>query len=178
MKRSVYWACAIVGVLGSVTCRGSNTADQTTTAGAPAATAANARSSSPDACGLLAESELADLLGNPVQKGQRASGGSDCKWDTEKRGDVTLLLIVHRAGSIREQVLCPDLRKQGKAAGFESFGDASTWKFESVIGLFDSGEVEFCTSKAFVSMQLNGERDQATLKQKAVAVARKIVSRL
>lgn len=169
---AVFVATASIGCSGTDGTKGAAAAT-----GAPAATAA-ASSAPADACGLLTQSEIAEAVGNPVRKGQPSSGSLDCKWDVDTQGDATVLLIAYRAGSIREQALCPDLRKQGKAAGFENVVDASTWKFERVIGLFNSGEFESCGPKGFISLQLNGKQDEVKLKRATAALMSKILARL
>ena len=177
MKRTVYLTCALFCVAGQLGCGGPGKSTPESAAAPPGATATTS-SGTVETCALLTEADIAEAVGNPVKKGQPFSGSSDCKWDTDTQGDVTVLLIVYRTGSIREQALCPELRKQGKAAGFENVADGSTWKFESVAGLFNSGEFEACGPKGFISLQLNGKRDEATLRQATTALVGKILSRL
>jgi hypothetical protein len=131
-----------------------------------------------DSCALLTQSEIAEGVGNPVQKGAPFAGPDVCKWEAETLGDVNVLLTVRLPGTIRERVLCPELLKSGKAAGFEDLGDASTWKFESVAGLFNSGELELCGPKGYLGLTLSGKRDEAALKQGTVAIVRKVSARL
>jgi hypothetical protein len=171
-------AVVLVAATGIMGCGGASASKEPAANQARAAGAAAMGSGTADACGLLTEGEVAEAVGNPVRKGQPSSGSLDCKWDVDTQGDVTVFLIAYRTGSIREQALCPDLRKQGKAPGFESAADASTWKFERVVGLFNSGEFESCGPKGFISLQLNGKRDEAALKQATAAVLRKLSSRL
>ena len=168
---------AVVALLANIGCSGGNGPKEASAAkDAPAAAATT--SGTVDACALLTQSEVAELVGNPVRKGEPFAGPEVCKWDTDTRGDVTLLLTVRRAGSLREQALCPDIRKAGQAAGFESLGEGSTWKSENVMALFNSGDLELCTRQAYIGLTLNGERDAAALKQKAVAIVPKVSSRL
>ena len=176
MKRSVYLTCALFCVAGYLGCGGPG--KSTPESSVPPGVAATTSSGTVETCALLTQAEIADAVGNPAKKGQPFSSSSDCKWDTDTQGDVTVLLIAYRTGSIREQALCPDIRKQGKAAGFENVADASTWKFGSVIGLFNSGEFEACGPKGFISLQLNGKRDEAQLKQATATLVGKILARL
>ena len=45
-------------------------------------------------------------------------------------------------------------------------------------GLFNSGDLESCSAKGFVSLSLNGERDEAALKRAAVEILGKLLARL
>ena len=101
-------------------------------------------------------------------------GAGSCSWDTEKRGDVSVLLIVHQKGSIREPILCEELRKGGGGERVEGL-DVATWKVSSTLGLFNSGEFEACGPKGFLSLQLNGERDEATLKKATLALVQLVL---
>ena len=166
-------------IAGSLHCAGPATTESGSSAASTTAQSAPAAGSKANVCALLTESEIAEVVGNPVRKGVHPDiGAPDCKWDVDTQGDVTVLLIVYRTGSIQEQSLCPDLRKSGKASGFEGVADASTWKFGSVAGLFNSGEFESCGSKGFISLQLNGKRDEARLKQATAALMARILGRL
>jgi len=164
------WAVVTVGCGGS-------TAPQQTSGGAttntpPAATA----SGTADTCALLTQNEIAAAVGNPVLKAQSVGAGS-CSWDNENPDHVSVLLIVHRVGSIREPYLCADLRKSGGSGERIEGFDVATWKFSSTIGLFNSGELEACGTKGFLSLQLNGKRDEASLKQATLAIVRQVLQR-
>lgn len=102
----------------------------------------------------------------------------DCSWNTENPDDVSVLLIVQRKGSIREPYLCEDLRKSGGSGERVEGLDVASWKFSSTTGLFNSGEFEACGPKGFLSLQLNGKRDEATLKQATLAIVRQVLQRL
>ena len=138
---------------------------------APAAGAARASSGPVDACALVPTSEIATIVGNPVERGQPFAGVEVCKWDAET-GRTTALLTVRRAGSDREKVLCAELGK-GADAGqrVTALGKVATWKFSNTMGLFNSGELESCGDKGYVSVSLNGKQDEAKLKEASVAIA-------
>jgi len=134
---------------------------------------------SADACSLLTEREVADIVGNTVNKGRNFTGTEDCKWDTEEPENVDVLLIVHAAGSIREQVLCADLGKADNSGQrVAGMGDIAVWKFSKEGSLFNSGDLEVCGPKGFVSLTLQGKQDESTLKQAAISLATRAIERL
>jgi hypothetical protein len=130
---------------------------------------------STDPCALISQSDLAAAVGNPVIKGEHQGAGT-CKWATENRADISVLLIVHRKGETREPYLCDDLRKRGGNERIEGL-EVATWKFENTLGLFNSGEFEGCGPKGFLSLQLNGEKDEAKVKQATLAIVRHVLQR-
>jgi hypothetical protein len=141
------------------------------------ATSASTSSSTPaDTCAILTQDQIAAAAGNAVLAGQAVGAGS-CSWDTEKPSDVSVLLIVHRKGSIREPILCDEMRKGQGNERVEGL-DVATWKFSNTLGLFNSGEFEACGSKGFLSLQLDGERDEATLKKATLALVQLVLSRI
>jgi hypothetical protein len=157
----------------------------------PAQKAADQKSSQPstkppsaqgaiDACKLLSEAEIAAAVGNPVEKGEYYAAGTEvCRWDTEEPDHVSVLLTVRGLGSDREKILCADLRgKAGSAQQISGVGEVATWEFSSMGTLFNSGDIESCGAKGFISLSLNGKADEATLKQAALTIIGKVMSRL
>jgi len=142
----------------------------------PPGTATSAAGAS-DACSLLTESEIADLVKNPVQKGRPAAGPEVCDWDTDDPASVDVLLTVRLKGSMREQVLCEEIRKATNATAIAGIGEAASWEF-SASSLFNSGELQVCDGKGYVSVSLNGKADEPTLKSAATALAGKVLTRL
>jgi hypothetical protein len=131
-----------------------------------------------DACTLLSETQIGEVVGNPVVKGRNEAGATTCKWDAQNAGDVDVLLITGAPGSDREKYICPELRKTATSdPEFAGIGDTVTWKFGPVGSLFNSGDLELCSRKGFISLSLNGKRDEPVLKQAAIALARKIQER-
>jgi hypothetical protein len=133
-------------------------------------------SESTDPCALISQSDLAAAVGNAVIKGEHQGAGT-CKWGTENRDDVSVLLIAHKKGETREPYLCDDLRKSGGNERIEGL-EVATWKFSNTLGLFNSGEFEACGPKGFVSLQLNGKRDEAKIKQATLAIVQHVLRRL
>ena len=132
-----------------------------------------------DACALLSQAEIAAIVGNPVNAGEQYAGPEVCRWDTEKPEQVSVLLTVRAAGSVREQVLCPDLRAgKGSGAPLSGLGDVAYWEFSSALSLFNSGDLEMCGPKGFLSLSLNGQRAEPALKEATLAIARKVLGRL
>jgi hypothetical protein len=135
-----------------------------------------AASPSADTCAILSQDQVAGAVGNPVLPGQAVGAGS-CSWETEKRGDVSVLLIVHRKDSLRAPILCEAMRKGEGSERVEGL-DAATWRVSNTLGLFNSGEFEGCGPKGFLSLQLNGERDEAALKKGTLALVQQILGRI
>jgi len=134
---------------------------------------------SADACSLLTEREVAQVVGNAVDKGRTFASLEDCKWDTEDPSNVDVLLIAHAAGSIREQVLCADLGKADNSGQrVAGLGNIAVWKFSKEGSLFNSGNLEICGPKGFLSLTLQGKRDEPTLKNAAINLATKVIERL
>jgi len=130
-----------------------------------------------DACTLLSQAEIAAIVGNPVNAGEQYAGPEVCRWDTEKPEEVSVLLTVRAPGSVREQVLCADLRgDKGSAAPLSGLGDVAYWQFSSVVSIFNSGDLETCGPKGFLS--LNGQRGEPALKEATLTIARKVLERL
>lgn len=131
-----------------------------------------------DACAMLSPAEIAEALGNAVGAGRATAGQEVCEWDPPETGQTSVLLMVRLKGSIREQVLCPDLHKA--AAGGKTLagiGDVATWQFGNTLGLFNSSELAVCDAKGYVHLSLNGKRDEAALKDASLALARKVMGR-
>ena len=131
-----------------------------------------------DACTLLPESQIGEIIGNPVLPGRNEAGAATCKWDAKDAGEVDVLLITGAPGSDREKYICPELRKTTSLdPEFSGLGETVSWKFSAVGSLFNSGDLELCGRYGFISLTLNGKREEAALKQAAVALARKIQER-
>ena len=130
-----------------------------------------ARSGTADSCALFSQSKLAEVVGNPVLKGEPFAGPKVCTWKTEDPAHVSLLLTVRLKGSLRERILCGELRKgSGGAERVEGLGEIASRKFSSAIRLFNSGELEARGDKR--------KPDEPALKQAALAIARKAFERL
>lgn len=144
----------------------------------PTAAAGGSPGGATNACALLTDTEVQEAVGNPVTPGAPFTGSADCEWETENPEDVSVLVIAHRTGSIRAPILCDDLRKKGAPSERVEGWEVASWKFSKAAGLFYSGELECCGPKGFVSLQLNGRRDEPELKRAALTMARKLNGRL
>jgi hypothetical protein len=124
--------------------------------------------------------EAAGIVGNPVLEGQPYAGPEVCRWDTEDTDHVSLLLTVRLGGSSRAQVLCENLSRMIDSGGepVNGLGDQAVFKFSGVAGMFDSGDLEACSPEGFVSVSLNGKKDEAAMKEAAIALTRMVFSRL
>jgi hypothetical protein len=118
------------------------------------------------------------VVGTPAPAGPEFAGPEVCRWSKDEPPITSLLVTVRPAGSLREQVLCGDLG-QGSARGNASKAwPTSPWRFSNVIGLFNSGELETCGPRGYISLTLNGERDEATLKEATLTLFGKVASRV
>jgi hypothetical protein len=167
------WILCVVAALACA-CGGSG-GRESAPAGEKSAAAEPTRDTTADACAALSESEIAVSVGNPVLKGAPYAGPEVCKWDTENPDHVSVLLTVRLKGSIREEALCSDLRQSGgEGERLEDPGDLAVWKF-SPSSLFNSGDLEACGPKGFVSISLNGKADEAKLKEAALTLVGKVM---
>lgn len=149
---------------------GGSSAERVASSGEESAAAEPAAETTADACSALSRSEIEQAVGNPVMEGAPDPGPEVCKWDTENPDHVSVLLIVRPKGSIREETLCADLRESGGGGErLSGLGDVAVWKFSAVGTMFNSGDLEACGAKGFVSVSLNGKADEPKLKQAAVS---------
>jgi hypothetical protein len=127
-----------------------------------------------DACAALLQNEIERVVGNPVLKGEPYAGPEVCQWDTENPDHVSVLLTIRAKGSIREETLCSDLRQAGgdgeRLSGLSGLGEVAVWKFSAVGSMFNSGDLEACGPRGFVSISLNGKADEPKLKEAAVVL--------
>ncbi len=169
-------SCVVAFGLAIASVAGCSRSEPPRAAGTPAAAAQPAAASDAPACDLISQSDVAAAVGNPVLKGE-SQGTSTCKWDTEKKEETSALLIVNRKGSIREPYLCDDLRKRGGNMSVEGL-DVARWTFSNAMRFFNSGDFEGCGPKGFVSLSLNGQPDEAHLKQATLAIVGKVVQKM
>ena len=148
-----------------------------TDAGSPAPPG-QASSGTADACAMLTAATISAAVGNPVKAGQPNAGPEVCKWDTDDQDQVSVLLTVRLAGSIRAPILCDDVQKGNSGTPVPGVGDASGWKYSKMADLFSSGDLEVCSGGHFVALSLNGRLDEPAMKEAAVALAREVLGRL
>lgn len=130
-----------------------------------------------DACAALPQSEIEQTVGNPVLKGEPYAGPEVCQWETENPDHVSVLLTIRPKGAIREETLCADLRQSGgEGERLSGLGDTAVWKFSAVGTMFNSGDLEACGPRGFVSISLNGKADEPKLKEAAVALVGRVMS--
>jgi hypothetical protein len=127
-------------------------------------------------CSLLTDKEIEQTVGNPVLKGQPYMDNATCKWDTEKREDTTVLLMVHRTDSLQAPILCKELRTTGGTGDRVQGLDVGSWKFEDH-HFFKTGDFEGCGPKGFLSLQLNGAGNEESLKRATLTLAGKVAQR-
>jgi hypothetical protein len=177
-SRTTAWRAIAGAVIASALGCGSGSSDAPGQATSAESAAAATAARTADACRLLTPAEIEAAVGNPVKAGQPEAGPEVCDWDTEDADHVDVLLTVRLKGSDREKVLCGDVRKAAADGnGFAGIGEAATWKF-SKSGIFNSGDLEVCDGKGFVSLTLNGRADAARLERAAVSLARTVLGRL
>jgi len=169
---------AVLLSLGLTGCGGSSDSGESTVQ--EAARVGTTPTGAADACALLSAADIAGIVGNPVLEGQPYAGPEVCRWDTEDTDHVSLLLTVRLGGSSRAQVLCENLNGMIDSGGepVNGLGDQAVFKFSGVAGMFDSGDLEACSPEGFVSVSLNGKKDEAAMKEAAIALTRMVFSRL
>lgn len=129
-----------------------------------------------DTCAAIPQSEIEQAVGNAVLPGQPYAGPEVCQWDTENPDQVSVLLTIRAKGSIREETLCAGLRQSGgEGEPVSGLGEVAFWKFSAVGTMFNSGDLEACGPRGFVSISLNGKADEPKLKEAAVALVGKVI---
>lgn len=168
---------AILLLLGLAGC--SNTGDDGKSTTEEIAQSAATATGTADTCALLSAADIADIVGNPVLGGEPYAGPEVCRWDTEDTDHVSVVLTVRLSGSPRAQVLCEGLNSPTDGSEpISGLGDKAEFRFSSVAGMFDSGDLDACGAEGFVSVSLNGKKDEAAMKEEAIALTRMVFSRL
>ena len=178
MRWTMKWASTLVVAVAAGACGGSETPAGTAGGDAPASPASKASSTVSDACAMFTAAEISSAVGNPVMNGAPFAGQEVCKWATSSPGDVDVLLTVRLMGGIRAKPLCDALPSAtDKGARVEGVGDVAFWTFASS-PLFNSGDLELCSSKGFVALSVNGKADEARLRQAALSLAKQTLKRM
>lgn len=163
---------AALVVTGTCACRGSRLAQS------PDSNVSERKIAKANSCSLLSETEIGSAVGNDVNKGRNEASSDICKWDVEDVSQVDVLLIVREKGGIHEPVLCGDLRNKTSSEQIPGLGDIAVWKFSRQDSMFNSGDLEVCGPKGYLSITLEGKRDEAFLKAAAMNLTQKILQRL
>jgi hypothetical protein len=166
-------ACLIAAVALAAACGGGAGKSSEPEAEAVAEPASEVESA--DACAALSKEEIEQAVGNPVLPGEPEAGPQVCGWDTENPDHVSVLLTIRPKGSTREQTLCADLRSSTEGERIPGLGEVATWKFSAMGTMFNSGDLEACGPRGFVSISLNGKAEEAKLKEAAIALVRKVI---
>ncbi len=147
-----------------------STPQQATQGGKPAAVpTATAAWTNADRCALISQSDVAAAVGNAVAKGEQQIGGG-CKWAAATTEEIDVLLIAHPKGNTFEPSLCAEVRKKGGNEKVEGL-EVATWKFSHLVGPINSGELEGCGPKGYVSLQLNGKGEEGQMKKATLVIA-------
>jgi hypothetical protein len=174
MMRELVFLTVSFFVTMAVACGGSSS-ERSVSPGEESAAAEPAAETNGDACAALSRGEIEQTVGNPVLEGEPYAGPEVCQWDTENPDHVSVLLAVRPKDSIREETLCADLRQSGgEGERLSGLGEVAVWKF-SAGSLFNSGDLEACGPRGFVSISLNGKGDEPKLKEAAVALVGKVM---
>ena len=177
MKRADAFLLAWSFFALAIACGGSGASESTPPAGEEHAAAEPAAETDGDACAALSQSDIERLVGNPVLEGAPYAGPEVCQWETENPDYVSVLLTVRPKGSVREETLCSDLRQSGgEGERLSGLGEieVAVWKFSSS-SLFNSGDLEACGPRGFVSISLNGKADEPKLKEAAVVLVGQVM---
>lgn len=133
----------------------------------------------PDACALLSEAEIAQVVGNPVGPGEHQAGPEVCRWARAQADDVSVLLTVRLRGSEREQFQCALLRLRGDFdRPIPDRGDVALWRFADTASVYNSGDLETCGAKGYVGLSIGGVRDIRTLQEAAQVLQAMVVERI
>lgn len=161
----------------AVGCGGTDPASKPASAAPPATGSTPQAAGTADACSLLTAAEIGEAVGNPVGPGQQSAGPEVCDWDPEDPREITVLLMARLKGSTRETVLCEDVRKAAaEGKGLAGIGEAARWVFSPVP--FNSGDLEVCGAKGYLSLTVTGKGEETKLRAAAMALARKALDRL
>ena len=130
-------------------------------------------------CELLSAADVAAALGNPVRPG---TGDSKfCFWGTQvdkgSSADVTVGIPAPNRGDQACAVQEAALPKEASQESVSGVGSKAVWSWQPV-AILVQGRLIACWSDAVVSVEVTGEQDQATLRQKAVALAETVHGRL
>jgi hypothetical protein len=129
------------------------------------------------ACALLSETEISEIMGTAVPAGVEFAGPEVCRWSNDEPPITSVLLTVRPAGTLREQVLCGDLRQGlGEGEPLDGLADVALWRFSNTMGMFNSAELETCGPPGYVSVTLNSEQDEAPLKAATLALFGRVIS--
>jgi hypothetical protein len=175
MKREGSFLLAFLATAVAFACGGSGGREPPPPAAAETAAAEPASQATVDACAALSQSEIEQAVGNPVLPGEPESGSETCDWGTENPDHVSVLLIVRPKGGIREETLCADLRQSKEGERLSGLGEVAVWKFSAMGTMFNSGDLEACGPRGFVSISLNGKADEAKLKEAGLTLVRKVM---
>ena len=130
-------------------------------------------------CELLSAGEVAAALGNPVRPGTGET--KFCFWGTQvDKGSSADVTVGIPASGHSEQACAVQEAALPKEASQESVGGVGSkavWSWQPV-AILVQGRLVACWSDAVVSVEVTGEQDQATLRQKAVALAQTVHGRL
>lgn len=175
MKREI--VSGILWLAAALACAcGASDGGKSVSPGEESAAAEPAGETTADACAALPQAEIERVVGNPVLKGEPYAGPEVCQWDTKNPDHVSVLLTIRPKGGIREETLCTDLRQpSGEGERLSGLGEVAVWKFSAVGTMFNSGDLEACGPRGFVSISLNGKADEPKLKEAAVALVGKVM---
>ena len=130
-------------------------------------------------CELLSASDVASALGNPVRAGTGET--KFCFWGTQvdkgTSADVTVEIPAPGRGDQACAVQEAALPKEASQESVGGVGSKAVWSWQPV-AILVQGRLIACWSDAVVVVQITGEQDQATLRQKAVALAQTAKDRL
>jgi hypothetical protein len=130
-------------------------------------------------CTLLTDASISETLGSTVPAGVEFAGPEVCRWSNDERPITTVLLTVRPAGSLREGILCGEMRAgQAEGVPVEGIDELAFWQFENVIGLFNRGELITCGPQGYISLSVSMERDEPTLRQAALSLFNQVQSQL
>jgi hypothetical protein len=130
-------------------------------------------------CDLLAAADVARLLGNAVRAG--TGDPKFCFWGTVVDGGTSADVTVGIPAQGRAAQACAvqklSLPKESSQEEVPGVGTSAVWSYQQNAVLLQ-GTLVACFDNAVVRVGVTGERNQAALRQAAVAVAQAVRGRL
>ncbi len=136
-----------------------------------------------DVCGLIEDTEVSELVGNPVQAG-RAMGSMYCLWDTDELDQTSLSLtaFVKQEGARKMSEICRDMRaaRDGTGAAPKNIADLGSeawWAFSSASAL-NTGQLWTCDDDAVIGLTLAGGAEEEAMLEAARALTDRAFGRV
>ena len=185
MNRSVRMGIAVgvIGVLGACGSDGDDESSPTTAAPGGISGAVSTNATVPlgkQACELLPQPDVVELLGNPVKEAVPA-GDLNCTWGTDVDGGSSLDITVVKPSENGASQACKDQGRMLPSGvpreSVDGVGDSAEWVLESLTTI-KQGHLLACWDDGVVVVLLTGEREPDVMRSTATAVAEMVHDRM